>query len=104
MEAARIARELQAIEEAGHRAGAWAAYREYVGAEYATREEFEDVYCGEWETFEDYAEVAEDIGLLVGVSENLRRYFALDRWARDLILGGDYWTADSAGGAWVFRS
>lgn len=66
---------------------------------------FEEAYCGKWDSFEDYAyDLAEEIGLLAGVPEDIRPYFAVDRWARDLLLGGDYWTADGDGGVYVFRS
>lgn len=64
---------------------------------------FEERYGGEWDSFEQYAEqLAEDIGLLAGVSEEVARYFAWDRWARDLAF--DYTCEDAPGsGVFVFR-
>lgn len=95
----------QLIAEAGDPA-AFIAYAGYVGAKYATVEAFEEAYAGVWDTFEDYAaELAEAIGLLAGASDELRAYFAYDRWARDLLLGGDYWTVPAPDGAvYVFRT
>lgn len=50
--------------------------------------DFEDRYCGEWGSFRDYAEnLADDIGLLDGVPEEIARYFDWDAWTRDLEFG-----------------
>lgn len=66
--------------------------------------DFEERYCGEWESFEDYAEnLADDIGLLADVPEEIARYFDWSAWTRDLAF--DYTTADNPeGGVFVFRS
>lgn len=66
--------------------------------------DFEERYCGEHETFTFYAhELAEGIGLLHDVPEEVVRYFNWDSWTRD--LGYDYTTADSpSGGVFVFRN
>lgn len=92
---------------------AWAAYANMVGAEHATEDGFEDAYCGEYESEEDFAyQLADDIGLFdirdsfdhkVDVS-TLETYFDWDKWTRDLFMG-DYSSAESpSGGVYVFRS
>ena len=65
--------------------------------------DFEECYCGEWDSFEDYAEqLADDIGLLADVHEAIARYFDWDSWTRDLAF--DYTTHDNPeGGVFVFR-
>ena len=65
--------------------------------------DFEERYCGEWESFEDYArELADDIGLLADVPEEIARYFDWQVWSRDLAF--DYSTYDDPeGGVFVFR-
>ena len=62
-------------------------------------ERFEEAYQGAWGTFEDFArELADDIGLLHGLSDDLARYVDWSAWSRDLLLGGDYFTEDAANG------
>ena len=65
--------------------------------------DFEECYCGEWDSFEDYAEqLADDIGLLADVPEEIARYFDWQAWSRDLAM--DYSTYDDPeGGVFVFR-
>lgn len=66
--------------------------------------DFEDAYCGEWDTFQQYAEeLAEDTGLLAGVPDEFVGYFDWQAWARDLAY--DYNTADAPShGVYVFRT
>ena len=66
--------------------------------------DFEESYCGAWESFEDYArEVADLIGLLTDVPEEIANYFDWDSWTRD--LGFDYRVHDNPeGGVFVFRN
>jgi antirestriction protein len=65
---------------------------------------FADAYRGQWDSLESYAaELVDDLGMLRGVPEAVARYFDLAAFARDLELGGDYWTApDGVGGVYVF--
>ena len=65
--------------------------------------DFEDSYQGHWESFEDYArELADDIGLLADVPEEIANYFDWDSWTRDLAF--DYTTyVNPEGGVFVFR-
>jgi len=66
--------------------------------------DFEERYAGHWDGFAEYAhQLAEDIGLLADVPEEVARYFDWAAWSRDLAL--DHTTeADADGGVHVFRS
>lgn len=64
---------------------------------------FEERYCGQWESFEDYAaQLVEDSGLQEGWPDEAKRYFDLGRWARDERAGYTVVDARSAG-VHVFR-
>ena len=65
--------------------------------------DFEERYQGHWDSFRDYAEqLADDIGLLTDVPEEIARYFDWSAWTRDLAF--DYSTYDDPeGGVFVFR-
>ncbi|MEA5217597.1 antirestriction protein ArdA [Enterobacter cloacae] len=66
---------------------AFIAWVEYAGD--CDYDAFEDAYCGEAESEEDYAwTVAEDCDLLGGILESLRGYFDMSAYARDMFLGG----------------
>lgn len=90
------------IEEFGE---AWIAFRDHIGEEYATKDGFEEAYCGEFKDEEEYAySVVEDCGYLDHMPENLRYYFDYEKFSRDLFCG-DYYSVDcSTGGVFVFRS
>lgn len=84
--------------------GPWLAWFDNHGPEYFdTADTMEDTYRGEWDSVEDYAystaaESCEDMG-------PYGDYIAWDRVARDLVLGGDIWAADSPGGSvYVFAN
>ncbi len=64
--------------------------------------DFEERYQGAWENFREYAEnLADDIGLLADVPEEIARYFDWQAWSRDLAM--DYSTYDDPeGGVFVF--
>ena len=66
--------------------------------------DFEERYCGCWDSFEDYAtQLAEDIGLIDGWPEEAQRYFNWEAWTRDLKF--DYTVADAPdGGVFIYRS
>lgn len=66
--------------------------------------DFEERFAGEWSSFREYAEnLAEDIGLLRDVAEEIARYFDWEAWTRDLAF--DYTVEAAAdGGVYVFRS
>lgn len=47
--------------------------------------EFEDQYCGMWDSFDDYAyQLADDMCLLENIPEEVSRYFHWEAWIRDL--------------------
>ena len=85
---------------------AWVESGDYVAegtGDLPSISDFEDSYQGHWESFEDYArQLADDIGLLAGVPEEIANYFDWDSWTRDLAF--DYSTCDDPeGGVFVFR-
>ena len=65
--------------------------------------DFEERYCGRWDDFREYAEqLADNIGLLADVPEEIARYFDWRSWTRHLAF--DYSTYDDPeGGVFVFR-
>jgi antirestriction protein len=63
---------------------AWAEY-----SRECDYEAFQEAYCGEAESEEDYAhEYVETTGLLDDMPESLRGYFDFEAYARDLFLNG----------------
>ena len=59
----------------------------------------EDHYCGQWDTFRDFAEQsADDVGLLGEMPETLSQYFDWERYARD--LEHDYYHDTATGHTW----
>ena len=85
---------------------AWVESGDYVAegtGDLPSISDFEESYQGHWESFEDYArELADDIGLLADVPEEIARYFDWQAWSRDLAF--DYATHDNPeGGVFVFR-
>lgn len=86
---------------------AWVRSGSYVAeghTDFPVISDFEEAYAGEWSSFQEYAEgLAEDIGLLTDVPEDLQMYFSLERWSSDLAY--DYTTVDApTGGVYVFRN
>lgn len=68
--------------------------------------DFEEAYCGNWDSFRDYAfQLAEDIDLFDGLdSEHTAvRYFDWDSWIRDLAFDFSV-ERDGNGGVYIFRS
>lgn len=90
--------------------GAWWANQEPDGDSEEMSEAFVDAYQGEWPSMTAYGEqLLEDLGVdlskLGDLPELLRAYltFDIDGWVRDMELGGDVYTAESAtGGVYVF--
>ena len=85
---------------------AWVESGDYVAegtGDLPSISDFEGRYCGAWESFREYAEqLADDIGLLADVPEEIARYFDWQAWTRDLAM--DYATHDDPeGGVFVFR-
>lgn len=67
--------------------------------------EFEDRYCGKYDSAEDYAyEFIRDCYDLEKMMGNLSNYFDYEAFARDLQLSGDMYFADVDGGVIAFRN
>ena len=85
---------------------AWVESGDYVAegtGDLPSISEFEDRYQGHWESFEDYArQLADDIGLLAGVPEEIANYFDWYSWTRDLAFDCPNYD-DPEGGVFVFR-
>ena len=86
---------------------AWVESGDYVtegDTDLPSISDFEERYHGHWESFEDYArELADVIGLLADVPEEIARYFDWSAWTRDLAF--DHSTYDDPeGGVFVFRN
>lgn len=66
--------------------------------------DFGDRYCGEWMSFQEYAENrVEEYGLLNDVPDEVARYFDYEGWARDLKF--DYFTHEKDNGnVFIFRA
>ena len=84
---------------------AWVESGDYVAegdTDLPSISDFEERYQGHWDTFAEYAEnLADDIGLLTDVPEEIARYFDWQAWSRDLAF--DYSTYDDPeGGVFVF--
>ena len=84
---------------------AWVESGDYVAegtGDLPSISDFEERYCGEWSDFDDYArQLADNIGLLDGVPEEIARYFDWRAWSRDLAM--DYSTyGNPEGGVFVF--
>lgn len=93
--AARVIRDSERIKWEDKRAALAMAYVQDRGAEYATGQHFDDAYQGCWDNFSDYVEdLLDSTGALEGMPDNLKYYFDTEKFARDLILGGDYTTVD----------
>lgn len=86
---------------------AWVRSGSYTAegdTDYPVISDFEGQFCGQWGSFQDYADsLAEETGLLRGVPDELLSYVDLGRWARD--IEGDYTVTDApTGGVFVFRN
>ena len=82
-----VAELAELLEEHGE---AYAAYVDTVGEHYATPEDFQERYRGEWESAEAFADQLIDDGILGEVSDAVRPYIDVEKFAHDLDIGGDY--------------
>lgn len=68
--------------------------------------DFEERYCGQWESFKEYAEqLADDVGLHQGWPEDAVRYFNWASWVSD--QSHDYTVVDAPApeyGVFIFRN
>lgn len=117
-EAQRLAESIAACAEGtGAPLAAVRAYLDNFHGDVYALDNFEEAWCGEWDSEQDYAEnLAEDCGYLSTPAEHashwagqavpnpLLSYIDWEAWTRDLFMG-DYWSARCpGGGVYVFRS
>jgi antirestriction protein len=92
----------QCLEEYGE---AYAHYALDVGEDYATCDNFEEAYCGEHDSFLDYAQDLFDECYGYDIPEQIRFYIDYEKFARDLLCSNDYFTGNGESGkVHVFRS
>jgi antirestriction protein len=108
-EAAQLAELITELTTDGYPVAAFAAYRDNVGADYATVDDFRDAYCGEYDTEADYAELlADDLGALSTATTGQQWPLSCIDWHQawpELHYGGDnYSTAAPDGGVYIFRA
>ena len=100
-EATRIAEVIDRIEAESYPVEAVAAWRDYVGKDYAdldNLDDFAEAYRGEWQSEENYAEtLAEDIGAVNAEATWPNNCIDWERAARDLFMDG-YYSAEAPGG------
>ncbi|MGZ4518832.1 MAG: antirestriction protein ArdA [Mycobacteriaceae bacterium] len=84
---------------------AYGAYVSWSGDEDADESEFDEAYCGEWDSMAEYAEnLADELGLLDSDQHWPNSCVDWGRAARELEMDG-YYTAEAPGfGVYVFRS
>jgi len=105
-EATKVAEAIERIEANGYPVEAVAAFRSHVGPAYFDFDdlsEFEDAFCGEYVSEEEYAEdLADDLGLVNEDASWPYSYIDWERAARDLFMD-DYWSSEApGGGVYVF--
>ena len=61
--------------------------------------DFEDAYCGEWASEQEFADNLADETITPELPEMGQLYFDYEKFARDLFLG-DYWSSNG----YIFRS
>lgn len=107
MEAVRLARIAEAIEEDGFPVRAVVAWRdngnkldEWDGP---TRDAFNDAFQGEFGSEEEFAyHLAGELGVMPADQDWPASYIDWERATRDLFAS-DYWSAPAPGGVYVFR-
>ncbi len=94
-----IITQLELIEEHGN---AWLAWVNIVGEHYATLENFEDNFIGEYESLEDYCwQYIEDTGVFKDCPM-LENYFDMEAYARDVSFDINSW--DIEGICYIFTN
>lgn len=87
---------------------AWVDSGEYVaqgrGTALPCTDDFEDRYCGEWQSFAEFAE--EEAGLtdlLADVPDELVKHFSMASWAAELAEGYTTAPCPDGGGVYVYH-
>ena len=62
-------------------------------------EDFQDAYCGEWGSEQEFADNLADETIMPDLPEMGQLYFDYNKFARDLFMG-DYWSSDG----YIFRN
>lgn len=104
-EAAEIGERISELENEGIDPDVFAAWANHVGEGFLTADasDFEEAFCGEWSSREDYAmDLAEDLGAMPKEHSWPASYIDWESAARDLFM--DYFDIDSPRGIYVFRS
>ena len=97
----KISEIAQAIEEHGQAFGLFAGY---VGEEWATVESFDEAYCGEYDSEEDYAyEIVHECYDIDRKMGGLASYFDYKSFAKDLFISDNWGEKDDCGNFHVFR-
>jgi len=95
----RVAEIAALLVEYGEPFGVWADY--YGNA--VSAEEFRDAYRGEYDSEEAYAEeFIDDVGMLDSIPENLRYYFDVEKFARDMFMSDMLSVRSGHGTVYVF--
>jgi len=76
---------------------AYEAYCEWIGFEYATPEGFEESYCGEYDSEQDYAEELADE--IMEIPTNMEPYFDYEKFSNELFMTDYHYEA-----GYVFRN
>lgn len=75
---------VEQVEEHGE---AWRVYVENVGTNYATVEDFQNTYRGEYGCKDDFVyEFVDEMGYLANVPDTVRNYFDYDAFGYDLLM------------------
>jgi antirestriction protein len=83
-------------------ANAFVAYMAYTGLNSSDAlHQFDDAFCGEWDSEEAYAENLADETM--EIPKHLWPYFNAEAFARDLFMS-DYFSIDAPSGIHVFRN
>ncbi len=92
----------------GYPVAAYAFYCDNVGQDYATLDEFRDVYCGEYDTEAEFArQLADDFTTYTAAGQPVPWPLTCIDWEqawRELHCGGDNYSASAPGGVYILRS
>ncbi len=97
----KIAELAQAIEEHGE---AYALYADNVGLDYATVENFEDIYAGDWESEKDFGENLFDELYAHEIPDHLQNYIDYESFSHDLFMGDYYSLTGNNGECYVYHN
>ena len=82
----------------------YAAYAAHVGERYANVEDFEDAFCGEFDSEREYADDLVEECWLCDATDFVRMYFDYEAFCRDLFISDNYSIPTDRGTVFVFRN